>query len=228
METLFLQILKININYYENTGSSSSSEFTLVDDHFLSIDIGSRSAPFFFDYDGDGDLDLGVGSSNGIVSVYRNESQFPLLYFVLVSENYENIHTGSYSSPTAGDIDDDGDWDIISGNGGGGLLFYRGLRLTSVEEDRSGMITSSELNAVNYPNPFNSSTVISFELRYSSDVTISIFDISGHEMENIHRSNLEVGTHKIRLNAKSYPTGIYIYKLDTSFGSQSGKMLLIK
>ena len=60
------------IYFYENLGNEFEFEFELVDNNFLNIDIGSRSAPFFLDIDSDGDDDLILGSHNQNIKIYQN------------------------------------------------------------------------------------------------------------------------------------------------------------
>ncbi len=58
-----------NINYYEQD-SQYSYDFTLVTNHFLQIDVGYCSAPFFYDLNGDNLEDLIVGSVDGGLYLY--------------------------------------------------------------------------------------------------------------------------------------------------------------
>ena len=58
--------------FYQNIGSEIEFNFELADANFLSLDMGSRSAPSFADIDNDGDDDLIVGSDNQNIKIYQN------------------------------------------------------------------------------------------------------------------------------------------------------------
>ena len=60
------------LNYYQNTGSSSEPVFELVSDNFDDIDAGRRSTPAFTDLDGDGDQDMILGNESGDALIYLN------------------------------------------------------------------------------------------------------------------------------------------------------------
>ncbi len=62
------------INYYQNTGSSTTATFTVQADAdaLFDSDVGTNSAPTFVDIDKDGDLDVFIGAGNGIIQYYKN------------------------------------------------------------------------------------------------------------------------------------------------------------
>ena len=79
----------------------------------------------------------------------------------------------------------------------------------------------------NYPNPFNPSTVISYQLARSCHVKLTIFDLSGHLLSTLVDGTQEPGDH----SAEWRPTvssGTYIYRLEAGTYLESRKMLLIR
>jgi len=81
----------------------------------------------------------------------------------------------------------------------------------------------------NFPNPFNSSTDILYEIKQRSYVRIEIFDILGRRVKVIVDKLNEVGKFKVNLNLNEYSSGLYFLKLtidNTSY--QIIKMILIK
>jgi len=113
------------IEFYQNIGSSDSASWMLVCDNYYSIDVGICSSPSFVDIDGDFDLDFFMGQKNGKISFYRNDGIPQEPSWTLVSEDYNSIYIGAYSVPTFADLDLDGDFDLLIGNGEGSLFFYR-------------------------------------------------------------------------------------------------------
>ena len=85
----------------------------------------------------------------------------------------------------------------------------------------------------NYPNPFNPSTIIKFNLPKRENVELKIFDILGREVINLFNGNLNPGSNEIRWNGqdnfgKEVASGIYLYTLKTEGKILTGKMILQK
>ena len=85
----------------------------------------------------------------------------------------------------------------------------------------------------NYPNPFNPSTKIGFNLITSSFLTIKIFDILGRDIQTLANDYFEPGYKVISWDGKDYAgkamsAGMYIYQLKTSQVTLSKKMVLLK
>ncbi len=80
----------------------------------------------------------------------------------------------------------------------------------------------------NFPNPFNSSTSISYKINKTSHVDLSVYDIKGDHVETLINDEKSLGTYKINWNSKDTPSGIYFIKLDNNFKQKKIKCLLIK
>ena len=80
----------------------------------------------------------------------------------------------------------------------------------------------------NFPNPFNPSTTIKFDLPASDFVSLKIFDVSGREISSLINSNLSAGYYSVVFDANGYSSGIYFYRLQTKNYSETRRMVLIK
>jgi photosystem II stability/assembly factor-like uncharacterized protein len=81
----------------------------------------------------------------------------------------------------------------------------------------------------NYPNPFNPSTSIRFSVPKSSSVKISVFDVSGKEIEKLVNGHMQAGTYQTIWNASNFSSGVYFYQLTINNELlATRKMLLIK
>ena len=80
----------------------------------------------------------------------------------------------------------------------------------------------------NYPNPFNPSTIIRFDVARSQNVKISVFDITGRLTETLVNEGLQPGSYEATFSGSNYSSGIYYYKMETQDYVMTKKMLLIK
>jgi FG-GAP-like repeat len=113
------------LNYYRNTGDTRGPRFDLVSDEFEQIRVGRRSAPALADLDGDGDLDLLVGSESDGVALFRNEGSRTLAR--LVRDSTFHVEAPILATPAPGDLDGDGDADLVLGGAGGGMVYLERL-----------------------------------------------------------------------------------------------------
>lgn len=80
----------------------------------------------------------------------------------------------------------------------------------------------------NYPNPFNPVTNIKFNVPKSSGVRISVYDISGKEVDVLVNENVNAGTYQVSWNAERYSSGTYFCRMSADGFSETKRMTLIK
>lgn len=135
--------------FYKNTGSDSIPDFQFVTDRFFQedmIDVGSNAFPVLYDIDGDGLPDLFIGDYGyydssyyyqGVlhsvytakISYYKNTGTQFNPQFTLITDDFASLSslhlTGIY--PTFGDVDGDGNVDMIIGNSDGTLIYFENI-----------------------------------------------------------------------------------------------------
>jgi hypothetical protein len=121
------------LEYYENVGNNSNPRFELATESYLSLPVSGQWYPRFADMDGDEDYDLivGYGIGSGLPSgilYWLNNGTATEARFILADtiDYFANGMVGSLR-PTLSDIDNDNDLDMIVGEAGGGMLFYRNM-----------------------------------------------------------------------------------------------------
>ena len=97
------------------------------------------------------------------------------------------------------------------------------------EEDVVATETIEEyaLNS-NYPNPFNPTTQISYQIPEDSFVNLIVYNALGQEVAELVNQHQSVGKYSVKFNASNLPSGVYIYKLQANEFSAVKKMLLTK
>ena len=80
----------------------------------------------------------------------------------------------------------------------------------------------------NYPNPFNPSTIITFDVAKTQRVKLAVYDMLGKEIEVIANDVMSPGSYRATFAGASYPSGVYYYRLVTEGFSETKKMLLVK
>ena len=99
-------------------------------------------------------------------------------------------------------------------------------------EEAPGLPTEFALHP-NYPNPFNPTTTIRFDLPEAAAVTLLVYDLRGRELARLVDLRLEAGYHRVSWNGQAtdgreVPTGIYVARLVTPEHTKSIKMVLLK
>jgi hypothetical protein len=104
------------------------------------------------------------------------------------------------------------------------------LNPTSVDQPGTQQIPETYIIANSYPNPFNASTVISFELRQPGNVKVTVYDLLGRQIATLADGIYPAGNNDVVFDANKWGNGssAYFYKIDAGSHSAVGKMILLK
>ncbi|MBU0710418.1 T9SS type A sorting domain-containing protein [bacterium] len=80
----------------------------------------------------------------------------------------------------------------------------------------------------NYPNTFNPTTIIHYEIPKISNVTLTIYNMNGQVVERLVNQKQEPGFYSVNWDAGNVSTGVYFYRIEADGFQQVKKMLLIK
>ena len=80
----------------------------------------------------------------------------------------------------------------------------------------------------NYPNPFNPTTTINFTLPYSSNITLTIYNVLGEKITTLVDREFSAGVHSVEWNAIEFSSGIYFYRIEAGSFTKTNRMMLIK
>ena len=80
----------------------------------------------------------------------------------------------------------------------------------------------------NFPNPFNPTTTIKYQLPEISFVTIKVYDVLGNEIAIIVNEEIPTGAYEVEFDAAELTSGIYFYTLSAGSFRETKKMLLLK
>ena len=128
---------------------------------------------------------------------------------------------------------------------GSGTSSANGLQLMGVTTDGSvffpQVVTSTATEELptefalqgNYPNPFNPSTQIQFDLPSTAEVTVQVIDLLGRMVLTLPAQNVEAGANRtVELDGSSLSSGTYLYRLIAEMESgvkiETGRMVMIK
>jgi len=124
----------------------------------------------------------------------------------------------------------------------GSLESYQADEWNNFEAVTSGELHETEYEPIiemtvlkAYPNPFNPTTAISYQLSAFSHVNLSVYDVSGRKVASLVDGYRDAGAHEVIFDGTGLASGVYLYQLEVSGSGATptmeaivGKMVLIK
>lgn len=139
---------------YLNMGADNMPDFELVDSRFLQgemIELGEGAFPRWVDYNRDGIIDLAIGNNTyfngkGQLAVYAGSMNSGSLSFQLVGRNIASLTNQNYTSviPAFGDLDGDGDEDMIIGETTGFIHYFENVAPVASNTNAQYILASSQ------------------------------------------------------------------------------------
>ena len=100
---------------------------------------------------------------------------------------------------------------------------------TGVEEDGTRELPSRFMLHQNFPNPFNPSTTIAFDMPESAAVTLSVYNVLGQRVATlVDNKVVPAGRQQVAFDASGLPSGVYLYVLGTRDRNEARTMVLLK
>jgi hypothetical protein len=142
---------------------------------------------------------------------------------------------------SAGDFNGDGIGDFMFscrnfayGDPGDVFVAKGGADIVTDVTDNADQIQPTGFSVLqNFPNPFNPSTTISFDLPTRVQTSLIIYNVSGQIVRTLISRELSAGSYRIEWDGKDnrgrpVATGVYLYRLTAGTFSESKKMMLVK
>ena len=113
------------------------------------------------------------------------------------------------------------------------LVAARASAPTAVLQQRQAVVPEAFSLAQNYPNPFNSTTAIGFALPRAGAIRLAVFNLLGQQVAVLAEGTYPAGSYTLRWDGindggRALAAGLYFYRLQTPWGVQTRKLLLLK
>ena len=168
-----------------------------------------------------------------------NDPSEDLLHLDLakVGDNYEarvSRIVGGFSNPIDAEIIGNRIY-VIEWGGGRGLweiVLPQAATETAVAE-AEGVVPAEFALAQNFPNPFNASTTIAFQLAFASQVELAVYNISGQRVRTLISGSLPAGHHRLQWDGRNdrgepAASGAYLYQLSAGDFVATRQLMLLK
>ena len=113
------------------------------------------------------------------------------------------------------------------------LITVISLGISSPNQEISSQLPEQFALHYNYPNPFNPSTTISYDLPEQAQVTLSIYDLLGKKIKTLVNQSQDAGKNIVVWDGtdnlgRQVSGGVYLYQIQAGEFTQTRKMLLLK
>ncbi len=157
VSVLYNSTVQQSLMFYENTGNQSTASHQRVTENYLkTLDVRNNSILTFTDIDDDSDLDLFLGSlisPLGTVHFLENTGTNSNPSFSYYDSSFFNIEKDLSTSPVFGDLDGDGDYDLLVGKFNGQIDAYLNSGSSSMPQfSTSSILLDANSNTIDVGN----------------------------------------------------------------------------
>ena len=111
----------------------------------------------------------------------------------------------------------------------GDPVYSHELRVTLLGMERdASVIPDVYALQQNFPNPFNPSTTIAYDLPHTTFVTLTVYDCLGRQVAELVRREMPAGRHLVHMDASGLASGVYLCRIQAAEFTGSRKMLLMR
>jgi hypothetical protein len=164
----------------------------------------------------------------GIGNIITNEEK-SYATIVINGEEESEVIFKVYDATLGEEIVIESKFDFVPGVSNSNIMLLKG----NTEEYVSSLIPTSTKLYYAYPNPFNPSTEIKFDLHKDSNVKLSVYNMKGELVKVITNDKYSAGSYSYRWNGENnhnakVSSGVYIIQFRTNNQSMSNKVILLK
>ncbi|MEX0679818.1 MAG: T9SS type A sorting domain-containing protein [Balneolales bacterium] len=230
-----VRVLSVDEEYFDSTGYHNPiSEHRQLDEEGEPITGGAFSiyqrAPELGSYHAWND-DWNIVE----VAIPRSVIQQP----VYLPEQQENPFVSAYGSTSSWNGEEDPWWQQYGSNNSGIAGYVHTYQTTFSGNDPDGPPGPSSIFdndtrpdrfelVGNYPNPFNPTTSIRFNLDQTENVRLEVYDILGRPVASMDYGVMNTGTHNVSFDGSGLSSGMYLYTITAGQEMATGKMMLMK
>ncbi len=121
---------------------------------------------------------------------------------------------------------------VIHSNENKTIIFSKDNTIFASKENKADKISDNQLknklNLLNYPNPFNPVTKISYELSAPGNANVKIYDMTGRIVKELVNEFQNAGRHELTFDGSSLSSGFYFCRIDAGNYSETMRMTLLK
>jgi len=215
------------ISCYKNTGTILDAVWVEDTQLFAGLDVGSNAVPSLGDLNQDGALDMLVGESFRDVTWYSLNNGTWVEY----PDSLSGFTFGQNASPALADLDGDGDLDLTVGNYEGTFNYFENLTAVGIKAapQHPRMVRLADA----FPNPFNPTVTIRYELETPASAELSIWDLGGSRVRTLSQGEKSAGQHESLWDGRDdlgrpASSGVYLVVLATEYHKLTGKITLLR
>lgn len=218
------EALTTHVQFYVETINGTNIIFRLYDDNG---EGGMPGAAFLAQFPYSGNLVEGWNTFEIPAANQQTFSEGSLYLAILEITNASSIGLDTDNSGNSYS-DAGGSWEAVDGE----IMLRVIMEPLEVDSDEDE-IPNNLPSISNYPNPFNPTTTISFNMPEAGDAAVKVFNVKGQLITTLFDGNAPAGTTNLSwngtdANGSSVTSGIYFYTLETKKLAVNKKMILLK